>query len=343
MGWSHLLGQDQTVTAFKRAIRDGNLAHAIFLWGSEGIGKSTAASLLAAHWLCLSPTEDGPCGACQSCLLREHGNHPDLITVDLEEGSRNIGIEAARQVGKILSLGSNISSHRVIYFPQASSFTTEAANSLLKVLEEPPESTLFILEARTEEELLPTIRSRCQAWRIHALNEEVAANWLEKNQDLDMPKAILWARLSGGSLGIALKNLDEDANSSRNDVLRWLGELPSWNGVDIVRNAAELDKTKKEKQAHPIISQVESGFSIFRDLFILDQTKDTGKLIHQDRIEELKKLSLIWQGAALTEGWDLLEKAKVALERNGNPRLWTEWLWLQLQQKLDNPKRVGRQ
>ena len=93
MGWSHLLGQDQTVTAFKRAIRDGNLAHAIFLWGSEGVGKSTAASLLAAHWLCLSPTEDGPCGACQSCLLREHGNHPDLITVDLEEGSRNIGIE----------------------------------------------------------------------------------------------------------------------------------------------------------------------------------------------------------------------------------------------------------
>lgn len=343
MGWSSLLGQGQTVEAFKRAIREGTLAHGIFLWGSEGVGKSTAASLLAAHWLCLDSSEDGACEVCQACQLREHQNHPDLIVVDMEEGARNIGIEAARQVGRALSLGSNISSRRVIYFPQASSFTTEAANSLLKVIEEPPAGTLFILEARTEEELLPTIRSRCQAWRIHPLTEEDAATWLVAQENIDQEKATLWARLSGGSLGIALKNLDEDGNNSRDDVLRWLAELPKWNGVDIVRNAAELDKSKKEKQPHPIITQVEASFSIFRDLLILEQTKNSGQLIHQDRIQELKKLGESWQGDALVAGWNLLEQAQMALERNGNPRLWTEWLWLQLQQRLDNPKRIERQ
>ena len=342
MGWSELLGQAQTVEAFKRAIGEETLAHSIFLWGGEGVGKSLAATLLAAHWLCLSPTEEGACGECQACLLRLHQNHPDYIVIGREEGSRNIGIEAARQVGRILSMSANISSRRVIYFPEAAAFTAEAANSLLKSIEEPPPGTLFILEARNEEELLLTIRSRSQAWRVLPLLEPLMAKWLEEKQRIEPEKALLLARLSGGSLGIALKSMEE-ADSPRDAVLNWLGALPGWDGVDIVRAAAELDKMKKDKMPHPLISHVEESFSIFRDLLVLDETGNTVGLIHQDRIEELKKLSPIWQGAVLLEGWELLEKVKAALERNGNPRLWTEWLWIQFSQKLDKYNQVERQ
>ena len=145
MSWSQLWGQEQTLEAFKRGISERNLAHGIFLWGAEGTGKSLAGSLLAAHWLCQSPTQDGACGSCYGCQLRLHENHPDYTTIDLEEGARTIGIEAARQVGKVLSLAPNITERRVIVFPHAGSLTVEAANSLLKSIEEPPEGTLFIL------------------------------------------------------------------------------------------------------------------------------------------------------------------------------------------------------
>lgn len=340
MNWKNLLGQEQTVEAFKRAIREGNLSHGIFLWGSEGVGKTLAASILGAHWLCLEPTENGPCEECLACRLRLHENHPDYVMVEAEEGGKNIGIEAARQVGKLLSLSPNISARRVIFFPQAADLTVEAANSLLKSIEEPPEGTLFILEARTEEELLPTIRSRCQAWRVHPLSDEVAADWLAREKGMEPEKAALLARVSAGSLGIALKNKDEESMSTRDDVLRWMKFLPGWNAVDIVREASELDKSKKEKQLHPIRQQVEEAFSLFRDLLILKETGNTENLIHQDRLKELSELSKFWNEKSLAEGWNLLSQAQVALERNGNPRLWTEWLWIQLSQKLDKPKRI---
>lgn len=340
MNWKNLLGQELTVEAFKRAIREGNLSHGIFLWGSEGVGKTLTASLLGAHWLCLEPTEDGPCEKCLACRLRLHENHPDYIVIEPEEGGKNIGIEAARQVSKILSLSPNISARRVIFFSQASALTLEAANSLLKSIEEPPEGTLFILETRTEEELLPTIRSRCQAWRIHPLSDDAAAQWLENENGMEPEKAAFLARISGGSLGIALKSEDENSMGSRDDVLRWMKFLPSWNAVDIVREAAEIDKAKKEKQLHPIRMQVEESFSLFRDLLILKETGNTKDLIHQDRLEELEEISKLWSEKALAEGWNLLTQVQAALERNGNPRLWTEWLWIQLAQKLDKPKRI---
>lgn len=338
MGWNKLWGQQRTVEAFSRAIFEKNLAHGILLWGSEGVGKSLAASLLAAHWLCQSPTEDGACDTCYACQLRIHENHPDYIEIDLEEGSRNIGIEAARQVGKILSLAPNITERRVIFFPHGAMLTVEAANSLLKSIEEPPEGTLFIMEARSEEEFLPTIRSRCQSWRIQSLNETEATRWLVENKDCDATQAELYARLSSGSLGVALKLMEKGGPTHRDGVLKWMGELPKWNGVQILQGAAELDKEKKEKELHPIILQIEETFSIFRDLLIYEETQDENQLIHRDRASEIKALHPIWQGPILIEGWKLLEKAQFALSRNGNPRLWTEWLWIHFSQKLDKLK-----
>ena len=338
MNWSQLWGQEQTIEAFKRGISERNLAHGIFLWGAEGTGKSLAASLLAAHWLCQSPTADGACGHCYGCQLRLHENHPDYTEIDLEEGARTIGIEAARQVGKILSLAPNITERRVIVFPHGGALTVEAANSLLKSIEEPPEGTLFILEARTEEELLPTIRSRCQSWRIQSLSDAQTAQWLNENKNIPENQAELYARLGGGSIGVALKLLENEGVSHRDGVLNWLRDLPRWNGVQLLQAAAMLDKEKKEKELHPIICQIEEGFSIFRDLLIYQETKDSSQLINKDRAQEIINLHLFWQGDVVLEGWNLLERAQFALKRNGNPRLWTEWLWIHFSQKLDKLK-----
>lgn len=339
MGWNRLWGQDKRVDAFKRAIKENSLAHAIFLWGPKGVGKSVIAEELASHWLCLDPSENGACGKCRSCQLWDHENHPDNILIGLEEGARTIGIEAARQVSKILSLAPNIQNRRVIRFPQASSLTVEASNSLLKAIEEPPEGTLFILEARSEEEVLPTIRSRCQCWSVPPVSEQTAVRWLVEINGFSEDEAIRWARLSGGVLGFVLENQQEDGTVHRDAVLQWLSHLTRWNGAEIIQAAGELDKSKKDKQAHPIISQIDIAFSIFRDLLIYEETRNLDLLIHQDQKKKIETLHADWNGVMLIDCWELLKKAQMALQRNGNPRLWTEWLWIQFSQKLDNQKR----
>ena len=132
--------------------------------------------------------------------------------------------------------------------------------------------------------------------------------------------------------------MENEGTSHRDGVLNWLRDLPRWNGVQLLQAAAALDKEKKEKELHPIICQVEEGFSIFRDLLIYQETQDPNQLINKDRAQEIIKLHQLWHGDILVEGWNLLERAQFALKRNGNPRLWTEWLWIHFSQKLDKLK-----
>lgn len=338
MNWSDLVGQDRMTEAFQKALAEERLAHGILLWGPEGTGKSLTANILRTHWLCLAPLNNQPCGKCKSCELKSHQSHPDDIVIDVEENGRNIGIEAVRQVGRILSLAPNIGAKRVIFFPKAGSFTLEAANSLLKLLEEPPLGTLFLLEAQSEEEVLPTILSRCQSWRLSSLPESTISDLLVEKHSLPLAEAHLVSRRSGGSLGIAIQSMNEEGESVCGEVLRWMLDLPKWSSVELVQEAMRLDKEKKE-QAFPMISlHIEEAKTIFRDLLIWQRTQNAKYITHQEWIQEFDQLSNRWNEASLIAGQDVLEQAQEALKRNGNPRLWSEWLWIQLRRILDNSK-----
>lgn len=338
MDWLELIGQDRMIAAFQKALREDKLAHGILLWGAEGTGKSLAADILRTHWLCLEPIGGQPCGKCKSCELKKHGNHPDDVIIDLEENSRNIGIEAVRQVGRILSLAPNIGTKRVIYFPQAGSFTVEAANSLLKLLEEPPPGTLFILEAKSEDEVLPTIRSRCQGWRLQPLSEQLITSYLEEKYSLSKENAHKVSRVSGGSLGIGLKKMEEDSESICLAVLQWMQQLPQWSATDIVGEALKLDKEKKEKAFPAIYLHIEEATTLFRDLLVWKRLQNTEYLTYPEYTTEFRRLADLWTEEALLGGREVLEKAQEALKRNGNARLWSEWLWIQLRRILDKSK-----
>ena len=153
------------------------LPHALLLGGVAGSGKGWLADALAAEALCSNPA-DGACGDCKSCHLIVAGSHADLRTVDLVEDAKRISVDQVRELNRFLLHTAQIGRRKVAIVRRADLLNRNAANALLKTLEEPPPDTLILLLADRPGGLLPTIRSRCRQWRIQLPPAAVASRWL---------------------------------------------------------------------------------------------------------------------------------------------------------------------
>ena len=157
------------------------LPHALMLTGIAGIGKHTL-SLNLAHWLlCQRPVAekpDGACGHCHSCELWQAGSHPDFMLCQPEESSRQIRIDSIRKVNDFLAQTPQISHCQVVVIRPVEVMNTNAANALLKTLEEPAGESFLLLEAERFGSVLPTIRSRCQRIQLQAPSPAAAVDWL---------------------------------------------------------------------------------------------------------------------------------------------------------------------
>lgn len=181
--------------------RKTRLPHAILLKGKAGIGKHAFAVSLAKTLLCKQAQDDQPaCGQCPNCQWFEEGGHPDYRWVTPEEDASNskktnrnkpITIAQVRQLFDYLSLSNHqVDGYRIILVSPAEALNIASANALLKMLEEPPVNTLFILVASQTQQLLPTIRSRCQAIDLPTPSIEQAIVWLNE-QNIESPEVAL--------------------------------------------------------------------------------------------------------------------------------------------------------
>lgn len=234
-----LIGHAEVLRTFDRAVAERRVSHAYLLHGPPRIGKSTVAHWMALRLLCLSP--DSPCGTCRTCRRILEGKHPDarslqapserdphlgLILEDPNEAqrggksvSRVISVDAVRALQRDAALAPSESAWKVYLIIGAESLTTEAANCLLKTLEEPPPHVVLILTTADPFDLLPTILSRCQSVRLsHVASHEIAAALRERG--CPDPEATLRARLSGGRPGWALlAEPDEPLRQQRQRIL----------------------------------------------------------------------------------------------------------------------------
>ena len=145
------------------ARRDDRLPHALIFSGAEGLGKRALAETLASSLLCNAPAADGvPCGRCKGCLLRKAGTHPDFRSIAPEEAGKEILVGSIRAYIEKAGLSNQLGGYKVLLIEPAEAMNVAAANSLLKTLEEPAESTLMILVTAHPARLQATIRSRCQ-------------------------------------------------------------------------------------------------------------------------------------------------------------------------------------
>lgn len=176
-----------------QARRQNRLPHALLLSGPAGMGKAVFATYFAHSLLCQQPAENGaPCGRCKPCLLLQAGTHPDLCRVEPEEEGRQIKIEPIRELLGFSSLTANYGTEQVIILHPAESMNINAANSLLKLLEEPPGDTRLVLISHQPAALLATIRSRCQQFNFVQSDTRAALAWLQTQlTDSDADPALL--------------------------------------------------------------------------------------------------------------------------------------------------------
>ncbi len=210
--WQHL----------QAAIQAGRLAHALLISGTPGMGKRELAEALAQALLCESRQADGQaCGHCRSCTLYAAGNHPDLMRVEPEEAGKAIGIDRVREVAGFQNLSAQYGRHQVVLIHPAERMNANAANALLKTLEEPSAGTVLLLVSDRPSSLLPTIRSRCQAWPLGLMPAQ-AETWLRGQLGADADEAPALLALAGGAPLAALALHQEGVMALRAEAFeRW--------------------------------------------------------------------------------------------------------------------------
>ncbi|MEE8056636.1 MAG: DNA polymerase III subunit delta' [Pseudomonadales bacterium] len=159
-------------------LTDGKLPHALLLSGPTGIGKKRFALSLAHYLMCSQPSASMPCGECRQCGLNKAGTHPDLVVIEPEEKGRQIKIDQVRGLVEFLGHTSQQGGYKVTVVVPAEAMNINAANALLKSLEEPTANTLLLLLTDSPSQLLPTIRSRCQTMAFPVPPKAEALKWL---------------------------------------------------------------------------------------------------------------------------------------------------------------------
>ena len=198
------------------------LAHGLMLHGVSGTGKKIFA-IEFAHWLiCEHPLPDKACGECKSCKLIEADSNPDFLTLYPEEVGKAIKVDQVRDLIKKVSLTSHGKGYRVIIISPADDLNTNASNSLLKTLEEPPENTILILVSDTPSKLMATIRSRTQMIRFDLPSKDQSLDWLNQ-QNIENSELVL--NLSGGAPLAAAAMAQEEGLAIRDKLFNNWQEL----------------------------------------------------------------------------------------------------------------------
>lgn len=217
------------------------LPHSVLLAGPQGVGKVELAHAWAKSLLCETPNPEGEaCGHCEGCHWFEAGTHPDfkhltLMEKENREGevklATEISVDQAREAVEFVQLSTYRAGRRLVLVEPAEALNTASANALLKVLEEPPINTVFVLISHQPRQLLPTILSRCHKLEVGLPAWEDSQKWL-KSQGLD-ETSLAWA---GGAPLTALADREEGQQEIRAEVLKALCQGNSLDAVTLAES-----------------------------------------------------------------------------------------------------------
>ncbi len=302
-----------------RSLAAGRIPHAYIFKGPEGVGKRLFARGLAAAVNCRDHKRLGACGVCTSCKKFRSNNHPDFMVVSPEKGV--IKIDQIRRLTRELTYPPYESNMRVVVLEDVHTMRREAANSLLKTLEEPPENNLLILTAEASQEILATLTSRCQVVPFSQLSiDDTVAVLVQRGADRETARML--ARLSEGSPGKALLFQKTEMVSLWQNLVSFLSD----SAVDPDRDIGELlqfaEKIAALKEELPSLLGLLRIW--LRDLLLGEVHENVGA--QEGRISEK-----IWNSSELFDKLKAIDRAERELSRNCTRNLVCEVLLFKLQ------------
>lgn len=324
--WDEVLGHQQNKEFLQKLLKPGSRPHALLFYGMGGIGKKMLALHFAKTFLCKSVSKK-PCGICESCRLMDIENnsfaHPDFYLLTAEEAGKDIKIEQVKEMAKQAAFAPVLSEHKVCIIDDAGQMTAEAANSLLKLLEEPPPGWLFILITQQAERLLPTVLSRVVRLRFDAPDSS-AVQQILKAKGITQNTQVL-AALAGGSPGRALSYNQADIFAIRREALDLLKKLPLQNPFGYI---AALGWGEKYDRASALLL-TEQFIYLLRDVLLL-QSGAGGQVYNTDIMAGLDGIAADWPLHTARQGVNAAQEAWQNINKNVSAKNVLEALVLKL-------------
>ncbi|MBM2825790.1 MAG: polymerase subunit [Dehalococcoidales bacterium] len=329
-----VIGQTRAVSFFQRSLEKGSLAHAYLFVGPAHVGKMTLALNLAQALNC--ERAEVPCGECTSCQQILSARHPDVQVISLSRDAEpeararaEISIDQVRQLQHSASLPSFAGRYKIFIIDGAELLSTEAANCLLKTLEEPVGRVVFILLTANERLLPATVVSRCQRVELLPLAITEIEATLSSRWGVEPERARLLARLSHGGLGWAVLAAGDDVLLKQHTERR--DELLDMVNADFEKRFVYADRLAAQFSQNRALVQerLDLWLDWWRDLLLVKAglTEAVTNVDRSGRLVEMAKDYSLHQIRAFIGG---IRTAGEQLRQNASPRLVLEALMLGL-------------
>jgi DNA polymerase-3 subunit delta' len=340
MPFRDVVGHVRLIDLLARSAAGGTLPPSLLFAGPSGIGKHLTAVAVAQALNCTQiakgsrPKAEGwvdACGTCPTCTRIARGVHPDVLFVTPNENG-NIKMEPVRDVIDAAQYRPFEGRRRVVIIDDADALVPGAQNALLKTLEEPAPSSVFILVSARPDMLLPTVLSRCPQLRFRQLSvDDIATALIKRGHKETEARAV--AATADGSLSHAMQASAEDLVESRDLVQQVLLEVAASRSP--AQRAASGQKLVPKPPAGVTEREQLSGHlramaALLRDVEVLSTGADARALANADVRPVLERLRPGYEGERGTRAYAAVDRALVALKANVNAKLVADWLVLQL-------------
>ena len=324
MSFHDIYGHEKKIEIIQKALAQQRIGHAYLFSGIPAVGKKTLAREFVKALNC--EKEDAlhdSCGECSSCRKIQRGNHPDVFSVDAD--GQFIRIDAIREIQEQMKCKPLEARRRVFVIDDADKMNDQAANALLKILEEPSPSNILILLTARPYSMPSTIISRCQHMRFNPLRFDTVAKFLVDRTGMDNQRALLLAGLSGGSIGRAMELNEDDIVVYRTELIKLLSITQRNDPFSLINFASFLGQGKKEiKQGLNILS------TIFRDALVFKETQKNEMLVNQDNSSFISIQASRLSGGQILQNIALVERAGETINQNVNKSLTLETMAFKL-------------